>query len=130
MQRLRLHNTGGHIHLRSENFKKWLWEAYPDEGLSSLQAGTVAEFGGDHSLHVAEKVDTELNRADDPSPDPKREHGHPCRWPIGIAVEFSLGKHRYLHEGKCTPPRCPTWVFHREGDRGSNLGAVSGAGFS
>ena len=130
MQRLRLHNTGGHIHLRSENFKKWLWEAYLDEGLSTPQVRTVVESGGDHYVHVAAQGDTEVNREDDPSPDPKGEHGHPCRWPIGIAVEFSVGKHRYPHEGMCTPPQCPTWVFHREGYRGSNLGAGSGVGFS
>ena len=36
VQQLRIHKAGGPSHLRAEHFKKWIWEAYPSEGTSTL----------------------------------------------------------------------------------------------
>ena len=35
VRRLRINKADGNTHLRDEHFKKWIQEAYPDEGTST-----------------------------------------------------------------------------------------------
>ena len=84
VQRLQLHKALGHTHLHTEHFKIWLQEAYPfgGGGPPPPQTGLVAEAGRDIPIHVAAQVDPKLNRAGNPSPDPKGKHKHLWGWPV------------------------------------------------
>ena len=56
--KLRLNKAGGRTHLRAEHFKKWMQEAYPDEGASSPpKAGAVEESGGTYTVHLESRGD-------------------------------------------------------------------------
>ena len=94
VRRLCLNKSGVNTHLRTEHFKKWMWEAYPSEGTSTPpKSGEVVEAYRTYTVHVVAGGDTNISGMEDLSPHPQGQQRHLVDQPAVDTVEVGRGNY-------------------------------------